>query len=91
MALVVQEAFEDQAGGQRIDLRDSQAIQDDAGGGAAPHAHADALRAGELDDVVDHQDVVVEARLSHHVQLVLEAALHVFGGGRVAPPKALLR
>ena len=63
-SLDVEEALEDEAVGQRVDVGDAEAVEDDAGGGAAAHAHGDAAAAGEEGEVADDEHVVGEAGLA---------------------------
>ena len=76
--LDVKEALEDQGVGERVDGRHVEAVEDEAGGGRAAHAHGDAGLPGELGDFIDDEEVVDEAGLPHYVQLVLEAAARIF-------------
>ena len=73
---------------ERVDVGDLQAVEDQAGGGGAAHAHGDAARPGELGEVVHHQHVVREPRIAHHVQLILEPATRLLGDRIVAPFQA---
>ena len=70
--LHVQEPLEHQPVLQRVDLRHPQAVEDHRRCRRPAHRHEDAPAAGVLGEVVHHQDVVAEARLAHHLQLVLQ-------------------
>ncbi len=84
-ALEVEEALEDEPVPDRVDIRDVEAVEDDARRGAAAHPHRDAARPGETGEVVDDEEVGAEPRLAHDVELVLEALAHGVIGARVAP------
>ena len=69
---------------QRIDVRDPQAVGDEAAGGAAAaRADGDAVLLGEADEVPDDQEVGVEAHVVDDAELHLHA-LDRLGGRRVA-------
>ena len=75
-AFQIEEALEDQAVLQWVNVSNSQAIQGHAGGGAAADPVEYVAPPNEADDVPDHQEVVGEARMANDVQLVAEP---VFG------------
>ena len=82
--LGVEEALEQQAVGQRVDLGDVEAVGDQrAGRRAAARAHGDAVLLGVADEVPDDQEVGREAHLLDHAQLHLEP-LERLGRRRVA-------
>ncbi len=87
--LHVEKALEHQPVLQGVDLRHAQAVEDDGGCGRAADGHADAPAAGVLGEVVHHQDVVGEARLADHVQLVLQAVAGLLGVVAVEPYQSL--
>ena len=78
--LDVEKALENELVLQRVDLGDAQAVQHDAGGGAAAHVEKNIFLVHEPDDVPDHQEIVGELRLFDDVQFVFQAFFH-FGGG----------
>jgi hypothetical protein len=83
-ALGVQEALEQEVVGQRVDVRDPQAVGDDrAGGRTASRAHGDPAALGEVDEVPHDQEVGVEAHPVDHLELGLHAGQRR-GGRRVA-------
>ena len=89
-ALGVEEALEEQAVAQRVDVRDGQAVGDDrAGRGAAARADGDAVVLRVGDEVVDDQEVGVEAHRVDHAQLHVGAlARRRRDGIAVAQPQA---
>ena len=89
LALDVEEALEDQPVLQRLHVGDSQAVKDDAGGGAAPDSEKDALPSGEAADVPDHEEIVGETGLTDDIELVLEAAAELVGDLRIPLLEAL--
>ena len=84
LALQVQEALEDQAVLQRVDVGDAQAVEHHAGGGGAADPEQYLAVADEGDDVPDHQEVVGEAGVADDVQLVFQA----FAGGPGCPRRS---
>ena len=78
-AFGIQEPLERQAVVDRIEIRDTQAIQDDAAGGRATRSARDGALACPGDKVPDKQDVRGEARLLDHLEFVRQA-LAVRGG-----------
>ncbi len=83
-ALGIQEALEQQVVGQRVDVRDLQAVRHDAAGGAAAaRADGDPVRLGVVDEVPDDQEIGVEAHRVDDAELQLHA-LDGLGGRRVA-------
>ncbi len=81
-AFLGDEALEQHAAAQRVDLGDAGAIADDAVGGRAATLAQDALAAREGDDVVDGEEVMLVLQLGDQSQLVLDLAL---GLGRGYP------
>ena len=75
--LNVQEALEDEVVRHRVDVRHPQRVERQRGRRRAPHPHGDALPPGEVRDLLDHEEVVREARLPQHVELVVEALLQL--------------
>ena len=80
LALDVEEALEDQLVLHGVDVGDAQAVQDDAGGGAAPHPEEDVVFPGEGDDVPDDQEIVGELGLLDDVQLVVQPLFYLRSG-----------
>src|SRR5262249_42604727 len=75
-ALGVEEALEDQIEVDRVDVRDAQAVGDQAsGGGSAAGADRDALLAAVADEVPDDQEVPRVLHLLDHLDLVREPPL----------------
>ena len=74
-AFEIEEAFEHQAVFQRVHFRDSQAVQHDAGGRAPPDPEQYSPLTHERNDVPHDQEIIGEAGLFHHFQLVLHACL----------------
>ena len=72
LAFHVEEAFEHQLVLQRVYVGDAQAIQRDAGGGAAPHAVEDIVAADEVDDVPHDEEVVGEPGVLDDLKLVTQ-------------------
>ena len=72
LALDIEEAFEDEAVLQRVDLRDLETVEDEAGGGAAANGGQDAVAVYELEQVPDDEEVVGEVGLLDHVEFVLQ-------------------
>ena len=72
-ALGIEEALEQQAEAQRIEIGDGQRPGDDrAGARAAARADRNALRLRPLDEVGDDQEVAGEAHLDDDVELEVE-------------------
>ena len=73
-ALGVQEAFEQQAVAQRIEVGDAQGVAHDrAGRRASARPNADALLASVPDQVPDDQEVAAESHARDHAELVVDA------------------
>ena len=71
--LGVEEALEQQAAAQRVEVGDGQRPGDQrAGAGAAAGPDRDAVRLGPFDEVRDDQEVAGEAHLGDHADLVLQ-------------------
>ncbi len=87
VALLADEALEQDGHARRIDLGDAQAVADHAVGGRAPALAQDVAAACESDDVVDGQEVVLVLQLADQGQLMLDLLLHLGGRAfRPAPP-----
>src|SRR5205085_11888466 len=88
--VLVQEALEDQAMGERVKVRDAEGVGDDRpGSAAATGAGDDAVLAGEAVEVPDDQEVGRVAGGGDYGQLLVEPRHR--GGGRrlaVAPAEA---
>ncbi len=88
LAARVEEALEEQAVADRVDVGDLEAVGGEgAGGRAAAGADRDAVALGEGDEVPDDQEVVREAHLLDRLQLEAEALLEL----RCHPFVALLQ
>jgi hypothetical protein len=73
-ALGVQEALEEQAVGERIEVGDAHRVRDErAGAGAAARPHRDAVLLGVGDEVPHDEEVPGELHLADDVELDLEA------------------
>ena len=80
-ALGIEEALEQQAAAQRIEIGDGERPGDDrAGAGAAAGTDRNALRLRPLDEVGDDQEVAGEAHLLDDAELELEALAIGLGG-----------
>ena len=89
-ALRIQEALEEQAEADRVDVGDLEAIRHDrAGARAAARADGDVLLARPVDEVPDDEEVVDEARAGDDAHLVVDAATE-FGGARLSGAGDLL-
>ena len=78
-ALRIEEALEQQAVLQRIDIGDLHRVADQAAGGrSAARADGDVVRFGEADEVPDDEEVAGELHLLDHRDLAIQA-LDVFG------------
>src|SRR5207237_868271 len=86
--LLVQEALEYQSCMQRVDVGDAEAIEDEAGRGAAPDAHSDATAAREHRDLAHDVDVVRESRRPDDVELVIQTFCSRLIGVRQTPAQA---
>ena len=86
--LDVEEALEDEVVGERVDVGDAEAVENEAGRRRSAHAHGDRLLMREDGEVVHDEHVVGEAGLAHDVQLVLQALANLFGGAWVASLQA---
>ena len=87
--LDVEEALEDQPVAHRVDVGDAQAVEHQASSRATSDPEKNMLAPGEAGDVSHHQEVVGELGLLYYVQLIGEAALHLFTGVLDAPSQAL--
>ena len=87
LAFHIKEALEDQAVLQGVNVGDAQAVEDDAGRRAAPHAKQDVALTHELDDVPHHQEVVGELGVANDVQLVAQTLDGLGRGVWVALPE----
>ena len=75
-ALGIEEALEQQAVGDRVEVGDSQRVRDERPRpGAAARAHRDAVLLGVADEVPDDEEVPGELHLRDDVELALEASL----------------
>jgi hypothetical protein len=87
-AFEVEEAFEDEPVRHRVDVGDAERIEDERRGRRTADAHADALRAGVVADLLDDVEVVRESGLAEDVELVTEALFElgrdVAAGGEAA-------
>ena len=81
-----EEAFEDEAVLQRVYLGDLEAVEDEAGGGAAADGGQDAMAVDELEQVPDDEEVVGEVGLLDYVEFVLQSSQHL--GRRIRYPAA---
>ena len=87
----VQHALEQQVVLHRVDLGDAQAVGDERPGGrSSSRADADAVPAGERDEVPDDQEVVGEAHLADRLQLECEPLVELRRPLRVAAGEPLL-
>ncbi len=78
-ALRVEEALEQQAVLQRVDIGDRHGVAHQAAGRrAAPRPHRNAVRFGVADEVPDDQEVAGELHLLDHLDFAIQA-LGVFG------------
>ena len=78
-ALGIEEALEQQAVLQRVDIGDRHGVADQAAGGrTAARADGDVLRFGVADEVPDDQEVARELHLLDHLDFAIQA-LGVFG------------
>ena len=89
LALQVQEALEDQAVLQGVDVGHAQAVEGEGCGGAAPHAEQDVALMHKGGDVPHDQEVVGEAGLADYVQLVLQPLLDLCAGAAEPVPQPL--
>ncbi len=84
--LRVEESLKVEAVLDGVNIRDAQAVgHHAAGGGAAAGSHGDARLPGKADKVGDNEEVVGEAHLLNHVQLVVQLPAVL----RVLPPVAV--
>ena len=89
-ALRVQEAFEEQAEADRIDVGDLKAIRHDrAGARASARADGDVMATRPVDEVPDDEEVVDEARARDDAHLIVDAAAE-FGGTGLPRARNLL-
>ena len=89
-ALGIQEAFEQEAEADRIDVGDLEAIRDNrAGARASAWTDGDVMLARPIDEVPDDEEVVDEARAGDDAHLVVDAAAE-FGGAGLADAGDLL-
>jgi hypothetical protein len=85
------EAFEDHRADFRGDGGDAEAVADDGVGRRAAALAEDAAGAGELDDVVDGEEVGLVGEFADEGELVFEERLHALGGaGGIAPAEPLV-
>ncbi len=82
LAAGIEHPLEEEAVDERVDVGDLEAVRDEAAGRrAAARPDADAVAAGERDEVGDDEEVVGEAHLLDRLELELEA-LAVLGRRR---------
>src|SRR5205085_1057033 len=87
----VEEALEEQAVADRVDVGDLKAVRRErAGRGAAARPYGDAVLLREADEVPDDQEVVREAHLLDRLELELEPLGELRGDAVVAAVQALL-
>src|SRR5205814_5608161 len=91
LALLGQEALEEQVHADGIDGGDAEAVADRAVGGGAAALDEDALLAAEVHDVPDDQEVALELERADQGQLALDLLACLVVVGPVAPARALLR
>ena len=85
LATGVEEALEQQVVADRVDVRDVQAVGDEAARGrATTGTDADAVSLGEADEIPDDQEVVDEAHLTDRLELVLQSLGEL--GGQLPVP-----
>src|SRR5581483_9718215 len=91
LAARVEESLEEKVVADRVEVRDLEAVGDEAPGRrAAARADADPVPLGEADEVPDDQEVVGEAHLLDRLQLEPEALLELGRHRLVAAGEALL-
>ena len=91
LARRVQEALEEQAVAQRVDVGDLEAVGGErTGRRAAPGADADPVLLGEVDEIPDDQEVVREAHLPDRLQLEAEPLVELGRGLAEALEQSLL-
>src|SRR5262249_52165056 len=87
----VEEPLEEEVVADRVEVRDLEAVRDEAAGGrAAARADADSVPLREADEVGDDQEVVGEAHLLDRLQLELETLAKLGRDGSVALRRACL-
>ena len=78
LAARVEEALEEQVVADRVEVGDLEAVGDEAAGRrAAARADADAVLLGEVDEVPDDEEVVLEAHLLDRLELEAEALVEL--------------
>ena len=88
--LRVEKAFKEKAVLYGVHVGDVQAVAHHAAGGAAPAgAHGYAAALGKAYKVGDYEEIVHEAHLFYHVQLVVQLLVDLGSGGETLP-EALL-
>ena len=80
LALHIEETLEHQTVLQGVYVGDAEAVEDDAGGGAAADSEQDIVFPDEFDDVPYHEEVVGETGIADDFQFVAQP-LHRFRGG----------
>ena len=81
-ALRVQEALEEQAEADRVDVGDLEAVRHDrTGARATARSDGDAVPARPVDEVPDDEEIVDEARAGDDAHLVVDAAAELGGAG----------
>jgi hypothetical protein len=85
LARGIEEALEQQAVPQRVDVGDLEAVRGErAGGRASPRPHRDAVPLREADEVRDDEEVVGEAHLADRLELEAQPLVEL--GGRSPVP-----
>ena len=79
----VEESFEDQPVFQRVDVGYAKDVENDRGGSGATHSHEDAALTSVLGEIVDDENVVGEASLPDHLELVVKPAPRVVSFARI--------
>ena len=85
LALDIEEALENEAVRERVDIGDAEAVEDEARCRAAANCEEDVPLMHELGDVPDDEEVVGELRLLYDIKLVVEASALCFACVRHAP------
>ena len=70
------------------DPREAQHVGDQRAGGRAAHLDRNIVSLGEVDDLMDHQEIVAEAVLAHGRQLVFQPLDDLVTGGTVSLGKS---
>ncbi len=90
LALHIEETLEDQSILNRVNLSDTETVQDNTGGSATSDTKGDILLFGKGDDIPDHQKVIGKLGLADYFQFVLQTLFYLRRSARVITGQAFV-